>query len=262
VEKQAARVKILVEAEALPKKRLDEVQSELEVRRASLEAAKQSLSTYEKALARYDSAGRSLESIADRVPVSSPISGNLVESRAVAGQYVDGGEMLFRVVDLHRVWVKGNVFEQDLHTVKSLVGGDLELPGLEKINLEPTSLVTIGTVIDASTRTLPIIFEVENHKGLIKLGSLGRLDFITSETVEGLAVPRSAVLLEENRTVVYVQLGGETFERRIVKTSWEDLEWVKVIEGLEPGERIVTVGAYDVALAGRSTEVPVHGHVH
>jgi multidrug efflux pump subunit AcrA (membrane-fusion protein) len=170
--------------------------------------------------------------------------------------------MLFRIVDLHRVWVEGKVFEQDLHKVNSLVGGTLELPGLAKIALDPTSLVTIGSVIDPLDRTLPIVFEVENRKGLIKLGSLGRLDLMSTQIVEGLAVPRQAVLLEENRSVVYVQLEGETFERRVVKTGLEDSEWVQVIEGLEPGERIVTVGAYDVALAGRSTEVPVHGHVH
>jgi RND family efflux transporter MFP subunit len=262
VEKEAARVKTLVEAEALPEKRLDEVHSELEIRRASLEAAKQSQLNYEEALARYASAGRNLGLIQDSVPVYAPISGQLVQSSAVGGQYVNGGEMLFRIVDLHRVWVEGKVFEQDLHKVNSLVGGTLELPGLAKIALDPTSLVTIGSVIDSSDRTLPIVFEVENRKGLIKLGSVGRLDLMSTQIVEGLAVPRQAVLLEENRSVVYVQLEGETFERRLVKTGLEDSEWVQVIEGLEPGERIVTVGAYDVALAGRSTEVPVHGHVH
>lgn len=262
MEKQAARVKTLVKAEALPEKRLDEVQSELEIRRASLEAAKQSLVTYEEALSRYDSAGRNLGSIQDRVPVCAPISGQLVQSSAVPGQYIHGGETLFRIVDLDKVWVEGNIFEQDLQRVESQLGGSLDIPGLNQIILDSSSLVMVGSVIDPSARTLPVVFEVENPKHLIKLGSLGRLDLRTRESTEVLAVPRSAVLLEENRAAVYVQLEGETFERRIVKTGLEDREWVQVIEGLEPGERIVTVGAYDVALAGRSTEVPTHGHVH
>jgi multidrug efflux pump subunit AcrA (membrane-fusion protein) len=59
-----------------------------------------------------------------------------------------------------------------------------------------------------------------------------------------------------------VQQGGETFERRFVEEGIEDQEWVEILEGLEPGERIVTVGSYDVALAARSSELPVHGHVH
>ena len=192
----------------------------------------------------------------------APISGQLVQSNAIPGQYVDGREMLFRIVDLRTVWVQRQVFEKDLPRVESLLGGTLELPGLDEIRLESTSLVMIGSIIDPTARTFPVVFEVENRERRLKLGTLGRLDLITSEVVEALAVPQSAVLLEESRVVVYVQLGGETFERRIVKTSLEARDWVQIVEGLEPGERIVTVGAYDVALAGRSTDLPEPGHVH
>ena len=261
-EKEAARVTALVEAEALPTRRLEEVHSELEVRRASLEAARQALAAYRKAISRYDSAAQLLGSIQERVPVHAPISGQLVASNAIAGQYVDGRAMLFRIVDLRRVWVEGQVFEKDLARVESLPGGTLELPGLEPISLESSSLVMIGPIIDPAARTFPVVFEVKNPGRRLKLGTLGRLDLMTAEVVEALGVPRSAVLLEENRTVVYVQVGGETFQRRLVKTGLRDRDWVQILEGLEEGERIVTVGAYDVALAGRSTEVPEHGHVH
>ena len=259
-EKEAARVTALVEAEALPGKRLEEVHSELEVRRASLEGARQALAAYRKAISRYDSAGQALSLIQERVPIYAPISGQLVQSNAIPGQYVDGRETLFRIVDLRTVWVQGQVFEQDLPRVESLLGGTLELPGLDEITLDSTSLVMIGSIIDSTARTFPVVFQVENPERRLKLGVLGRLDLMTSEVVGALAVPGSAVLLEQNRSAVYVQVGGETFERRIVKTGLEDRDWVQILEGLEAGERIVTVGAYDVALAGRSTEVPEHGH--
>ena len=261
-EKEAARVTVLVEVEALPRRRLEEVHSELDVRRASLQAARQALAAYQLAISRYDSAGQILSSIQGRVPVYAPISGQLVQSNAIPGQYVDGREMLFRIVDLKTVWVQGQIFEKDLRRVESLRGGTLELPGLEEIGLAPGSLVMIGSIIDPAARTLPVVFEVGNREGRLKLGALGRLDLMTAEVVEAPAVPRLAVLLEENRAVVYVQVGGETFERRIVKTGLQDRDWVQIVEGLEVGERIVTVGAYDVALAGRSTEMPAHGHVH
>ncbi len=260
-EKEAARVRVLVEAEALPTRRLHEVNSELEVRRASLEAARQARAAYAKAISRYDSAGQVLSSIPEQVPVYAPISGQLVQSNAIAGQYVDGGEMLFRIVDLRTVWVQGQVFEKDLARVESLQGGTLQLPGLDEISLESTSLVMIGPIIDPAARTFPVVFEAQNRGRRLKLGTLGRLDLRTAEVVEALGVPHSAVLLEENRTVVYVQVGGETFQRRLVKTGLRDWDWVQILEGLEAGERIVTLGAYDVALAGRSTEVS-QGHVH
>ncbi len=261
-EKEAKRVSALVDAEALPRKRLDEVHSELEVRKASLEAAQQALMTYRKAMSRYDSTEEILDSIEGRLPLYAPISGQLVESRAVPGQYVDGREMLFRIVDLSRVWVEGQAFEKDLPRLENLQGGILVLPGLDDIALDSSSLILVGSTVHPTSRTLAVVFEIENRERRIKLGSLGRLDLKTGEAAEALAVPKPAVLLEENRSVVYVQLGGETFGRRLVKTGVEDQNWVQILDGLEKGERIVTVGAYNVALAARSTEVPKHGHVH
>ena len=129
-------------------------------------------------------------------------------------------------------------------------------------DLAAGDLVHIGARIDSNSRTLPVIWEVANVNGEIRLGTLGRLSLRTGKRTDSVAVPRSAVLFEESRSVVYVQQGGETFERRFVKTGIEDQEWVEILEGLELGERIVTTGSYDVALAARSSELPEHGHVH
>jgi multidrug efflux pump subunit AcrA (membrane-fusion protein) len=62
--------------------------------------------------------------------------------------------------------------------------------------------------------------------------------------------------------VAYVMLGGESFERRVVRLGIRDGDYVQVIEGVEPGERVVTVNAYLVRLAGASPEAAGHGHAH
>lgn len=261
-EKEARRVRALVEVEALPEKRLEEAEAELEVRRASLRAAQEALATYHDALSRYESSESAIRSIEDRLPLVAPVSGQLVENRAVSGAYVAAREMLFRIVDLSTVWAEGQVFENDLPGLRELQGGRLQLPGLYAITLGKDSLVLVGSSLQPGSRTLPVVFEVLNPDHHIKLGALGQLEILTGRTMTALAVPSSAVLLEENRSVVYVQLGGEIFERRIVTTGIQDREWIEILSGLGEGERIVTLGAYDVALAARSTEVPEHGHVH
>lgn len=261
-EKETSRVRALVEVEALPEKRLEQAESELEVRRAALRAAQEALATYQNALSRYESSESAISSIEERLPLIAPVSGQLVESHAVSGAYVDAREMLFRIVDLSTVWAEGQVFENDLPGLRELQGGTLHLFGLDAITLGEDSLVLVGSSLHPTSRTLPVVFEVDNPGRHIKLGALGQLELQTGGTLTALAVPSSAVLLEENRSVVYVQLGGETFERRIVTTGIQDREWVEILSGLEEGERVVTIGAYDVALAARSTEVPEHGHVH
>jgi multidrug efflux pump subunit AcrA (membrane-fusion protein) len=61
---------------------------------------------------------------------------------------------------------------------------------------------------------------------------------------------------------VFVQHGGETFERRVVTLGTRTGDLVQVTDGLKPDERVVTKGAYLVRLSSLSTSRPAHGHVH
>jgi multidrug efflux pump subunit AcrA (membrane-fusion protein) len=61
---------------------------------------------------------------------------------------------------------------------------------------------------------------------------------------------------------VYVMTGGESFARRLVRTGVRDGDWIEVVDGLEPGQRVVSRGAWLVKLAStRSGEIG-HGHAH
>jgi multidrug efflux pump subunit AcrA (membrane-fusion protein) len=62
--------------------------------------------------------------------------------------------------------------------------------------------------------------------------------------------------------VVFIQREGESFFRTPVKLGIREADVVQVTEGLKPGERVVTRGAYLVRLAALSTQIPAHGHVH
>jgi multidrug efflux pump subunit AcrA (membrane-fusion protein) len=124
-------------------------------------------------------------------------------------------------------------------------------------------LVAIGEVVDPETRTIPVIWEVSNPRRELKIGMLTRLDIGTGQDLETLAVPESAVFLEENKDIVYLQVGGESFVRRIVTTGIEDRGWIEILGGLEAGERVVVKGGYEIALVSRSAEgAAAHGHVH
>jgi multidrug efflux pump subunit AcrA (membrane-fusion protein) len=75
-------------------------------------------------------------------------------------------------------------------------------------------------------------------------------------------VPTTALIEEEGLTVVFVQRGGETFERRVVAVGLTDGDWTEVRSGVAEGERVVSTGAYAVRLASVSTGGPAHGHAH
>ena len=68
---------------------------------------------------------------------------------------------------------------------------------------------------------------------------------------------------EDGLSVAYVQIGGEAFERRALTLGPGDGEWTIVESGVRNGERVVTVGAYQVKLASLNTSaISDHGHPH
>ena len=75
-------------------------------------------------------------------------------------------------------------------------------------------------------------------------------------------VPKSAVLMEAGRPFVFVQVGGESFARRFIEIAGRDRDVVGVRRGLQPGERVVITGAYEVQLASAAGGLPAEGHVH
>jgi membrane fusion protein, heavy metal efflux system len=61
---------------------------------------------------------------------------------------------------------------------------------------------------------------------------------------------------------VYVQTGGESFQKREVKLGAADGINVQLLSGVEEGERVVTKGAYQIKLSQASGTMPAHGHEH
>ena len=76
------------------------------------------------------------------------------------------------------------------------------------------------------------------------------------------AVPESSIVDDGGRPVVFVQVGGESFLRRPVELGTRESGYVQVLEGIYPGERVVTQGAHLIRLASMSNQVPAHGHAH
>lgn len=75
-------------------------------------------------------------------------------------------------------------------------------------------------------------------------------------------MPEAAVLTEAGRPYVFVQTGGESFDRRFVEIGIRERGLVGVRNGLRSGDRVVTAGAYDIQLAAASNTLPAEGHVH
>ncbi len=243
------RLQGLYRQEAVPLRRVQEAQTSLRIAEAQLAASSNRRS--------------SLAGGGAGVPIVSPISGLIVSSTLVRGASVPAGAELMRVGNPSSIWLVARVPEAMAAKIGAPAGLDIKrFEEAEALLVgRQLRLVSAGRFVDPATRTMEVVFASNGANGF-KPGSrlAGRLR--TGNTAQSLAVPAAAIIEEGGQTVVYVQVEGEVFERRIVSRGVASGNLVAIIGDVKPGERVVTVGAAAVRAAAATPDAFGHGHAH
>ena len=173
----------------------------------------------------------------------SPVSGIVMEKKAVQGMRFMPGEILYQVADLSHVWVVADVFEQDLGLVKT--GAKAQV----KINAYPDK-VFAGTVtyvyptLKAETRTVPVRVELANPGLLLKPGMFAQMDMQVAAKGQVMTVPVSAVIDSGTRQIVLIEKGAGRFEPREVKLGARSDNYVEVLDGVKDGDPVVVAANF------------------
>ncbi len=254
--KDRERAERLVGAGAAPGKRLEEARTVEATVEARLNAANTRIGQYEAS-----SAAEANPHGAKLFALRAPISGVIVETHAAPGMNARAGETLFKIVDLDTIYVSAVVSEVELPRLKNLSGAELEIAGAQQPR-RLSRLISVGRVVDTASRTFPVIYEMDNRDRLVAINQAVHVNLLTTATAAAPAVPESAIVDGGGRPVIFIQAAGETFLRRPVQLGNREGGYIQVHEGVFPGERVVTRGAYLIRLAAMSSQVPAHGHVH
>ena len=173
----------------------------------------------------------------------SPAGGFVLEKNVVAGQRIMAGEALYRVADLSSVWVEGEVFEQDLATVRvgQMVHADFQaLPGEHRMG----RISYVYPTIDPSTRTARVRVVLPNGDLRLKPGMYATLRIAGAQRANVLSIPRDAVLSTGERNVVFVRGADGQLSPREVALGMANDERVEVLRGLAPGETVVASATF------------------
>jgi len=250
-QKEHERAKRLYEAKAAPKRRLEEAELSLESAKAFLDPLHTAMQEMKQGTPE------------NRVIVRAPFSGTVVELLITKGKAVEPGQPLMRIINTSTVWLRANVPATEIAGLKNMDKAAFTIPGIEG-EIKPSRLVAVNDVVDPRTRTVPVIFEVNNSKGLLKVGMFAEVAIKTGQAENALTLPDEALFEDEGRFFVFVQMQGEAFERREVKTGIRGSGFVQVISGVKEDERVVLRGGYYVKLASLSSRMPDahagHGH--
>lgn len=252
--KELERVKALFEQKAKSQKDVEQADLDYELSKGSYESAQRLLSQL----------NNSKEAVSrGRLPILSPINGTINHMEAVAGSYIETNGELFEIIDLSNLWVDAHLHEQDISVLNDDIGAYISTAAYKEQIFECDQLVHIGSSLEMDTRTLPVKYSITNPDQKLKIGMAVTVYLEIKPQAQVLSIPESAVTDEDARNVVYVQVDGESFERRVVQLGRKDRGMVEVIKGLEQGERVVSQGSHFVRLASLQTQMSGgHGHPH
>ena len=236
--KNYARAQDLYEHHAIAERDLQAAQSAEVQAQADLEAAEQSLRivgiTHPNDLAK----ARSPE-----VPVTAPISGEVVERLVAPGQLLQGGNtQCFTISDMSSVWVMVNVYQQDLASVR--VGDTARIQSDAYPDVFTGKISYVGAALDPNTRTLQARVVTPNPHEKLKKDMYVTVMLGAGTIKNALVVPDSAILRNnDNEPFVYLDAGDNKFGERVVQLGQGGNGETQVVAGLKPGDRVVADGS-------------------
>lgn len=181
-------------------------------------------------------------------------SGVVNDRKVSVGDYVKKGEPLFDLMNLYKVWVLFDAYEEALSLIKKGDKIEFTTPSIPNQTFT-TSITFIDPIINAKTRVASLRAEVKNAKGLLKPEMLvyGMLQQ-KGKSSEALTVPKSAVLWTGKRSVVYVKVPDmeiPSYQFREVELGDATGNGYAVMSGLEAGEEVVTNGNFTIDAAAQ-----------
>jgi cobalt-zinc-cadmium efflux system membrane fusion protein len=178
---------------------------------------------------------------AHRYTLTAPLSGTVVMQKAVRGLGVAPGDDLFEIVDTSRVWVFANLPIEQARRFRQGDRGRI-LPKGGEVTTAP--LTYIAPVVDETTRTVRMRFEVVNKRAYLKPGEFVDVE-LSLASFPTLAVPTEAVTMVDNQRGVFVQKeSGYVFTQ--IKTGREGNGWSEVRKGLAENDRVAVQGVFDL----------------
>ncbi len=198
-------------------------------------------------------AAHTIEAVA---ALTAPIAGVVVDRQVGPGQYLQpgSGTPVFTIADPSSVWLLANVREADSGSVHLGQLMEVHVPAYPK-RTYVGRVTYVAALVDPVTHRLPARAEIDNRDGALKPEMFANFRIITSASSESPSVPEAAVVYEGDAAHVWLVAGDGLLAYCAIRTGRHDDGLVEVLEGLKPGERIVTKGGLfiDQAAAAGST---------
>jgi cobalt-zinc-cadmium efflux system membrane fusion protein len=234
----------------LTKKNLGRQEEQFKIGAASQRDLDQARSDNNQALAEYTRTQSRLKAIGASsedgghsrlLAVRAPFAGSLTALSVATGNMInDTTQPIMTVADLSTVWVTALVPEKDIGSVAPDQEAQVTLTAYPGRTWRGKVLF-VPDVIEADSRRNQTRIAFANPDYSLKPNMFASVTLQGSQ-LQRVVVPSSALLMNNDRTTVFVATAPWTFERRTVEPLLEESTSVAISSGIKPGEQIVVKG--------------------
>jgi len=238
------------DSEALTGKNLQRQEGQFKIGAASEEDLDQARSDHAQAVAEYERTKAHLRAIGassdakDRgrqLAVTAPLSGSITSLSTTPGSLInDPTQPIMAIADLSTIWVTALVPEKDIGAVHKGEEAEVTLAAYPDQTLKGKVLF-VSDVVEPDSRRDKLRIAIANAQYLLKPNMFATVTLIGSADSH-VVLPTSALLMNNDRTSVFVATAPWTFERRTVRTQLEEGSTVTISSGVSAGEQVVVKG--------------------
>ena len=249
----------LVDANAGIAKKVQKLQSDVNVKTATLKGIGKQL-----AYLGISTSNLSPDNITERIAIISPMSGYITSINMHNGMYVTPQEELMEIVDERHLHLELDIFEKDISSIKEGQKISYTVPAMGN-DVYDGEVHIIGKEFNTENKTVRIHGHLEkNRPKFIKDLFVEAKIWLNDQTVQ--ALPEKAIIKDGASSYVYVA-NNQTDEKelkfeaiKVVQgTTDNGFTSVKLIDAIPDGMKIVTEGAYYVFAQSKAGELS-HEH--
>ncbi len=203
------------------------------------------------------------------VRLDAPMGGIIAKVNVAPGQPVEPGDSLVEIYDLETVEAAAAVPAHLAGGLRKGMKAQIRVTGVPDVVFE-AELNHLGVDADVVAGTVEAAFHVPNPEGTLRPGLRAEFSIIVSEREGVMSIPRDSVQGDTVNRFVFIKDYElpHAFVKTPVVLGEQNDQVVEVLEGLLPGDEVVTRGAYALGFAGKGSVSlrealdAAHGHPH
>ena len=176
--------------------------------------------------------------------ITSPIDGVVTDRPQYTGESVASGSPIVTVMDVSQIVARAHLAPGEAGELQ--LGGDASVIGPDGAPI-PGKVTQISPALDATGTTVEVWIQVANKDGRLKPGSSQRVEIVARTVPNAMVIPEAAVLTGSSGSTSVIVIDPENKpHKEEVTLGIRDSGKVQVTDGLQNGQRVVTVGAFEL----------------